>query len=494
MLSIGNFSGAGWSGYPPLSGIEENPGVGIDYWLWSIQLSGAGTLLSGVNFLVTIYKMRCPGMTMMRMPLFVWSVLVSLVLIVFAFPILTATAALLSLDRTFGTHFFTPDFGGNPMLYINLFWAWGHPEVYILMMPAFGMFSEFIPVFCKKRLFGYTSMVWALIAITVLSFLVWLHHFFTMGAGPGVNAFFGFMTMIIAIPTGVKIFNWLFTMYDGKVTLASPMVWFIGFVAIFSLGGMYGVLMSVAPVDFQVHNSLFLIAHFHSMLVGGVLFGLFAGLTYWFPKMFGFKLNDKLGDWAAFCWIFGFLVAFTPLYILGLMGATRRMDHYDASTGWQPLFIVAAIGLVIVFMGVGLQCLQLLVSFRDRKKNRDTTGDPWDGRTLEWSLSSPPPFYNFAVIPEVHERDPFWAEKQKGLSSKKPVYEAIHMPKNTPLGLYIGVFSFFFGFAAVWYIVWLAVVSAVGVVACLIVRLMDRHTETFITPEEIERIEKECRA
>ena len=335
-LVIGHFSGAGWVGYPPLTGIQYNPGVGVDYWLWTLQVSGAGTLLSGINFLVTILKMRCPGMTLMRMPLFIWSSLITVVLIVFAFPILTVTSSLLTLDRQMGMHFFTGDLGGNPMMYINLIWAWGHPEVYILILPAFGIFSEVVPVFSQKRLFGYTSMVWAMAAIAFISFLVWLHHFFTMGAGANVNAFFGIMTMVISVPTGVKIFNWLFTMLKGRVILCSPIFWFLGFVIIFTIGGMDGVLMSLAPVDFQVHNSLFLIAHFHSMAIGGVVFGLFAGITYWFPKIFGFKLNEKYGEYAAYCWNFGFLLAFIPLYILGLMGATRRLGRSDASTGWRP--------------------------------------------------------------------------------------------------------------------------------------------------------------
>lgn len=486
-LMVGNFSGAGWVAYPPLSSLEYNPGVGIDYWLWSVQISGVGTLLSGINFLVTILKMRCPGMTLMRMPLFTWSVLITLVLIVFAFPILTATTAMLALDRTMGMHFFSPSFGGNPMMYVNLIWAWGHPEVYILVLPAFGIFSEVVPVFSQKKLFGYTGMVWAMVAIAFLSFVVWLHHFFTMGAGANVNAFFGLMTMVIAVPTGVKIFNWLFTMFRGRILFTTPMLWFLGFVIIFTIGGMDGVLMSVAPVDFQVHNSLFLIAHFHSVILGGVLFGLFAGFTYWFPKLFGFKLNERHGENAFYCWFFGVLLAFVPLYILGFMGATRRLDHYDPSTGWAPLFMVAALGVVVILIGIGFQVLQLYVSFKERNQNKDTTGDPWNGRTLEWSTSSPPPFYNFAVIPEVHERDAFWALKHR--KAEKPHYQDIHMPKNTSLGIYVGALSFFFGFAVVWYMWWLAIVTTLGMVACFIARLCDRHTDTYVSIEEIERIE-----
>ncbi|HSX38401.1 MAG TPA: cytochrome o ubiquinol oxidase subunit I [Chlamydiales bacterium] len=487
-LSVGSFSAVGWVAYPPLSNIEYNPGVGVDYWIWSIQISGAGTLLSGINFLVTILKMRCPGMSLMTMPLFVWSVLITLVLIIFAFPILTATVGMLTLDRLFGTHFFTSSFGGNPMMYINLIWAWGHPEVYILVLPSFGIFSEIVPVFSEKRLFGYVSMVWAMIAIAFLSFIVWLHHFFTMGAGANVNAFFGLMTMIIAVPTGVKIFNWLFTMLRGRIHFTTPMLWFIGFVIIFTIGGMDGVLMAVAPVDFQVHNSLFLIAHFHSVIIGGVLFGVFTGLAYWFPKIFGFTLDEKLGELAAFCWIFGFLLAFIPLYILGLMGATRRLDHYDPATGWTPLFIVAAIGALIISIGIGLQVLQILVSVK--RRNRDSTGDPWNGRTLEWSTTSPPPFYNFALIPEVEGRDAFWSMKQHPPSKENITYEPIHMPKNSALGVYVGIFSFLLGFAVIWHILWLSLVGAFGIFASLFCRLFDRSTDTYVQVEEIENLEK----
>ena len=490
-LMIGNFAGTGWVSYPPLSELEYSPGVGVDYWLWSIQIAGVGTLLTAINFLVTILKMRCLGMTLMKMPLFVWSILNSIILIIFAFPILTATLGMLSLDRLLGMHFFTSDFGGNAMMYINLIWAWGHPEVYILVLPAFGIFSEVVATFSEKRLFGYVSMVWAIIAITFLSFVVWLHHFFTMGAGANVNGFFGLMTMIIAVPTGVKIFNWLFTMYRGRVHFTSPMLWFLGFVVIFTIGGMDGVLMAVAPVDFQLHNSLFLIAHFHSMVIGGVLFGIFSGLTYWFPKIFGFKLDEKYGEYAAFCWIFGFLLAFIPLYVLGLMGATRRLDHYDPSTGWAPLFMIAAAGFLVILCGVVFQALQLFVSIKHRKKYRDDTGDPWNGRTLEWSTTSPPPFYNFAQIPEVHERDPFWEEKQSGKTVRKERQEAIHMPVNSAQGIYISALSFLFAFGLIWYMWWLSVLSILGICVCIVVRLMDVHTETHISAAEIERIEAE---
>ncbi len=428
-------------------------------------------------------------MNLMKMPMFVWSVLGSMVLVIFAFPILTATLAMLFLDRALGMHFFTATAGGNPMMYINLIWAWGHPEVYILILPAFGIFSEVVATFSEKRLFGYVSMVWAIVAITFLSFTVWLHHFFTMGAGANVNAFFGIMTMVIAIPTGVKVFNWLFTMYRGRIHFTTPMLWFLGFVVTFTIGGVAGVMMAIPAIDFQVHNSLFLVAHFHTMIIGGVLFGYFAGFTYWFPKFAGFRLNERLGRYAFWCWFVGFLLAFVPLYILGLMGATRRLDHYDASLGWRGLFVVAAVGVAVICLGTGFQLLQLVMSIKQRKANMDVSGDPWNGRTLEWSTSSAPAFYNYAVIPEVHDRDPFWASKQTEADARKPHYKDILMPKNTSLGLFIAGFAFLFGFAAVWHIWWLAPVGILGIIVCVIVRANDDETELVIPASDIEKIE-----
>lgn len=487
-LVIGDFAGTGWAAYPPLAGLKYNPGVGVDYWIWSIQISGAGSLLSGINFLVTILKMRCPGMTLMKMPVFVWACLVTMILVIFAFPVLTATLAMLSTDRLFDTHIFTTEFGGNPMMYINLFWAWGHPEVYILILPAFGIFSEVVPVFSHKKLFGYVTMVWALIVITLLSFLVWLHHFFTMGAGPSVNTFFSIMTMIIAIPTGVKVFNWLFTMYRGKIRFTTPMLWFLGFIFVFVTGGMTGVLLAIPGIDFQAHNSLFLIAHFHSTIIGGVVFGFFAGFAYWFPKFTGFKLDEKWGIAAFWFWFVGFIVAFFPLYLLGLMGATRRLNHYDVLS-WHPLFVVAGVGALLIAVGFGCQLLQLFVSIKNRYKNRDLTGDPWNGRTLEWSTSSPPPLYNFALVPEVKERDAFWAMKQDKKKAAHPRFEKIHMPSNTAMGFYIGLCSFLLGFGVVWAISWLTLLSFIGIVVFVILRLYEKNSDYYISVKEVERIE-----
>src|SRR3984957_9411596 len=410
-LGIGEFARTGWLAYPPLSELQYSPGVGVDYYIWSLQISGVGTTLAGVNFIATILRNRAPGMTLMRMPIFTWAALCTNIMIVAAFPVLTVTLALLTLDRYLGMHFFTNDLGGNPMMYVNLIWSWGHPEVYILVLPAFGIFSEIIATFSSKRLVGYAPMVFATMAIAVMGFVTWLHHFFTMGAGANVNAFFGITTMIISIPTGVKVFNWLFTMYRGRVRFPSPVLWTIGFMVTFVIGGMTGVLMAIPPADFVLHNSLFLIAHFHNVIIGGVVFGVMAGITYWFPKAFGFTLNERLGKAVFWCWFFGFYLAFTPLYVLGLMGATRRMQHYS-NTHWQPLMLVALAGALLILLGVALTGVQLAVSIRRRELNRDVTGDPWNGRTLEWSTPSPPPVWNFSHLPQVDGADAFWSTKQ----------------------------------------------------------------------------------
>lgn len=476
-LVVGEFAATGWLAYPPLSGLEYSPGVGVDYYIWALQIAGVGTLLSAINFLVTIVKMRAPGLTMMRLPIFIWTTIGSMALILFAFPILTVTLGLLALDRIFGMHFFTTDLGGNAMMYINLIWAWGHPEVYILILPLFGVYSEIVSVFSQKKLFGYVSMVVATVAIVFLSFVVWVHHFFTMGASANVNAFFGIMTMAIAIPTGVKVFNWLFTMFRGRIIFATPMLWFFGFVTTFVLGGMTGVLLAIPAVDFQVHNSLFLVAHFHNMIIGGVVFGLFAALSYWWPKMFGYTLNERIGRWAFWAWLIGFLVAFLPLYGLGLMGMTRRLNQADAV--FQPLLIVAAVGAAIIAIAIVLQAVQLVVSYLQRNSNR-VGNDPWHGRTLEWATSSPPPAYNFKAIPQVEERDAYWYAKEH----KKDLFPnpdaVIEMPRNTPTGLYVAVASGVFGFAVVWHMWWAAVLALLVVVGLVIWRSFERDIERSV--------------
>ncbi|WP_321792181.1 cytochrome o ubiquinol oxidase subunit I [Burkholderia pyrrocinia] len=490
-LVIGEFAQTGWLAYPPLSELQFSPGVGVDYYLWALQISGVGTLLTGVNFFVTIIKMRAPGMTLMKMPVFTWTALCTNVLIMASFPILTATLALLGLDRYLGMHFFTNEAGGNAMLYLNLIWAWGHPEVYILILPAFGIFSEVIATFAKKPLFGYKTMVYATCAIMVLSFLVWLHHFFTMGSGANVNAFFGIMTMIIAIPTGVKVFNWLFTMYRGRIEFTTPVLWTIGFMVTFTLGGMTGVMMAIPGADFVLHNSLFLIAHFHNVIIGGVLFGYLAGFNYWFPKAFGFKLNEKLGKAAFWFWQVGFYVAFVPLYVLGFMGMTRRLNHYD-NPAWHPWLLVAAFGAVLIAIGIACQLLQLVVSIRNRNlpEYRDTTGDPWGGRTLEWATSSPPADYNFAVIPQVRTLDAYADMKAHGEGRPNPAaIRDIHMPSNTCAGLVVAIFSLVLGFALVWHIWWLAIAGLVGIVATLVIYSSRDNDGYYIPASTVRKIE-----
>lgn len=488
----GDFANTGWLAVAPLSELEFNPGPGVDYLIWSLQLSGLGSLLAAINFIVTVVKKRSAGMTLMRMPLFVWSSLGGLILIISAFPVLTATTLLLWLDRFFDMHFFTAHSGGNQMMYFNLIWMWGHPEVYILVLPAFGMFSEVISTFSQKTISGYASMIWSIILITLLSYMVWLHHFFTMGAGADVNSFFGIVTMFIAIPSGVLVFNWILTMYKGKIIFNSPMYWSIGFMIIFMIGGMAGVTMASPPSDFQVHNSLFLVAHFHTMIVGVALFGIFAGTTYWFPKIFGFKLDEKLGKRAFWFWFVGFFVSFIPLYLLGFMGAPRRVDHYASSTGWQPLFITSTIGFCIISAGIIVQLMQLYVSIKNRKQYADLTGDPWNGRTLEWSTTSPPPFYNFALIPKVSSREEFWDMKKRG--DQKPThFHDIHLPSNTAMGIYISIFGFIMSFAIVWHIYWLAALGLIGVIACIIIVSFDEHMEYMLPAEKVEEIERKGR-
>lgn len=488
----GDFANTGWLAIAPFSELEFNPSPGVDYLIWSLQLSGLGSLLAGINFLVTIIKKRAPGMTIMKMPIFVWASLCGMILVISAFPVLTATTLLLWLDRFLGMHFFTTDAGGDLMMYWNLIWMWGHPEVYILVIPAFGMFSEIFATFSRKSLFGYHSIVWAIIAITFLSYLVWLHHFFTMGAGGDINAFFGMVTMLIAIPAGVQVFSWTLTMFRGKLIFNSPLYWSIGFIIIFTIGGMAGVLLASPPADFQVHNSLFLIAHFHSMIIGVALFGIFAGTTYWFPKIFGFKLNDRLGIRAFWFWFIGFFVSFIPLYLLGFMGATRRLDHYASTTGWQPLYITSCIGFALICGGIITQIYQLFSSIRQRKFHRDLTGDPWNGRTLEWATSSPPPFYNFAVIPMVNSHEEFWEMKERGERIPKK-YEDIVMPKHTPMGIYISAFAFVSGFGIVWHIYWMIFFGILGVIACMIWITFDDHMEYVLPAHEVEKLEKEAR-
>jgi cytochrome o ubiquinol oxidase subunit I len=489
-LFVGEFARTGWLAYPPLSEMAYSPGVGVDYYLWSLQLSGIGTLLSGINLTTTILKLRAPGMGYGRMPVFCWTALASNLLIVASFPVLTATFAMLLLDRYCGLHFFTNDLGGNPMMYINLIWIWGHPEVYILAIPAFGVYSEVVATFSGKPLFGYRSMVLATMGICVLSYFVWLHHFFTMGAGANVNAFFGVATMLIAIPTGVKVFNWLFTLYGGRVRYTVPIYWTLGFMITFVIGGMTGVLQAIPPADFVLHNSLFLVAHFHNVVIGAVVFGVMAGMNYWFPKAFGFKLNEPLGKAVFWCWFIGFYLAFMPLYALGLMGATRRMQHYP-NTHWQPLMLVALAGAVVILLGIALTVVQIAVSIRQRQANRDRTGDPWNARTLEWSIPSPPPAWNFVRLPNVRTIDAFWRMKEEGRVARAlpGSFVDLHVPRNSPVGVFLAFFAVILGFALIWRIYWLAGVGLIGAVAVALIEFWKTDLEIRVPAQQVAAFE-----
>jgi cytochrome o ubiquinol oxidase subunit I len=490
-LVVGEFARTGWLPYPPLSELTYSPGVGVDYYLWSLEISGVGTLVAGINLVTTVLKLRTKGMNYLRMPVFCWTTLASNLLIIAAFPILTATLAMLILDRYLGFHFFTNEAGGNVMMFMSLIWAWGHPEVYILVLPAFGIFSEVVSTFSGKPLFGYRSMVLATMAICLLSFMVWLHHFFTMGAGADVNAIFGIASMIIAVPTGVKIYNWLFTMYGGRIRFATPMLWSIGFMVTFIFGGLTGVLMAVPPADFLLHNSLFLIAHFHNVIIGGVLFGAFAGYTYWFPKAFGFRLHEGLGKAAFWFWLIGFYVAFMPLYAAGFLGMTRRMQHYDVPE-WRPWLIVAGVGAVIILAGIICQIAQLVVSIRHREELRDVTGDPWDGRSLEWATASPPPVFNFAVLPVVAGGDAYWSQKAlaKQQAATEPHYQPIEMPRNSPTGFVCAFFATVMGFALIWHIWWMVIAGSIGAFATFVVFAWRDRDEYEIPADEVARIDR----
>ncbi|MCG7494390.1 cytochrome o ubiquinol oxidase subunit I [Thalassobius sp. Cn5-15] len=488
-LFVGEFSTAGWLAYAPFSGLEYSPSVGMDYYLWALNIAGIGTTLSGINLVVTIVKMRAPGMTYMKMPVFTWTTLCTNVLIVATFPVLTATLALLTADRYIGTAFFTNELGGSPMMYVNLIWIWGHPEVYILILPVFGIFSEIVPTFSSKRLFGYTSMVYATCVIMVLSYIVWLHHFFTMGAGANVNAFFGITTMIISIPTGAKIFNWLFTMYKGRIRFETPMLWVMGFMITFVIGGMTGVLLAVPPADYVLHNSLFLIAHFHNVIIGGVVFGIFAGIVFWWPKAFGFSLDPFWGKVSFWCWLIGFYLAFMPLYILGLMGVTRRLSQFE-DTFYAVYFIIALVGAVFVAIGIAAFIIQIVVSILRREELRDHTGDAWGtGRTLEWSTSSPPPYYNFAFTPRVHEIDAFTHMKRVGFTRPSEGYMPIHMPRYTATGVIISGLLTVLGFAMIWHMWFIAAMTFIAAVAYGILHTFNYNRDYYVPADEVRETE-----
>jgi cytochrome o ubiquinol oxidase subunit 1 len=488
-LVIGRFSTGGWTGYPPYTELAFSPDVGPDYWIWAVSLGSVSSTLAGINIACTLYKLRAPGMTLMRMPLFCWTSLCTAILMIFAMPPLTVATGLLALDRYLGFHFFTDDFGGNMMNYANLFWLFGHPEVYILILPAFGVYSEVVATFSSKALYGYASLVLATAAIAVLSFTVWLHHFFTMGQSANINAVFGIATMTIGVPTGVKIYDWIWTMFQGQVRFTTPMLYSLAFMMTFVIGGLSGILLAMPPLDYLVHNTLFLVAHFHNMLIPGVLYGMLAAYTYWFPKAFGFRLNETWGRIAVVCWVVGFYLAFMPLYVLGASGMARRTSEVF-EPAFRPWLYVAGVGALVLFAALGSLFVQLWVSIRDRDANRTPVGDPWDGRGLEWSIASPPPEYNFAVIPQVEGRDAFYTAKRESEPYRPhDLYEAIKVPRNSSLGPIIGIASGFAAFGLVWHMWWLAMVAMLIVVGAVIARSFARDVDRIIPAAEVEAIE-----
>ena len=486
-LVIGKFSTGGWFGYPPYTEANFSPGVGPDYWIWALNLAGLGSTLTGINFAVTIYKERAPGMKLMRMPLFTWTALCTSIIMIFAMPPLTVATAQLALDRYLGFHYFTNALGGNMMNFANLFWLFGHPEVYILILPAFGVYSETISTFSGKALFGYRSLVMATMAIAILSFTVWLHHFFTMGQNANINAVFGIASMLIGIPTGVKIYDWMWTMFRGRVRLTVPMVYAIGFIVLFVLGGMSGILLANPTIDYQVHNTVFLVAHFHNVAVPGVLFGMLSAYHFWFPKAFGFRLNERWGMISALCWIFGFIGAFFPLYALGIMGLPRRTVAYTEAR-YVPLEWVAFLGALLLLVALVALLWQLWISIRDRAENRVFFGDPWAGRSLEWATSAPPPEYNFAVIPTVDGRDAFTAAKAAGRAYQRPdTYVDIELPKNSAMGPAIAAIGFALAFGLVWHVWWLVILSFLAAIASMIVRGFARDTTRVVPAQEVRQ-------
>ena len=489
-LVLGRFSTGGWSGYPPYTEAAFNPGVGPDYWIWAVTLSSIGTTMSGINFAVTIYKRRAPGMHLFRMPLFCWTALCTSILMIFAMPPLTVVTVMLALDRHLGMHFFTNGLGGNMMNYANLFWLFGHPEVYILILPAFGVYSEVIAIFSAKVLYGYKSLVFATMSIAVLSFTVWLHHFFTMGQSSNINAAFGTATMLIGIPTGVKIYDWILTMFRGRVRFAVPMLYALAFLILFTVGGLSGILLANPAIDYQVHNSLFLVAHFHNMLIPGLLFGMLAGYHYWFPKAFGFRLDETWGRISFSLWVSGFLFAFMPLYALGMLGVPRReVELFDSA--YMPYTIAAAFGAFLILGALSSLFVQLWISIRHRHMTKAFVGDPWNGRTLEWSTSSPPPEYNFAIVPTVSGRDAFFEQKSQDRAYRHPdAYEDIEMPRNSAVGILIGAGAAATGFGLVWHIWWLAIASFAAICVTVIARSFVRDTTRIIPAAEVRRTEE----
>ncbi len=492
-LFVGDFSHAGWVGLSPLTELAYSPGVGVDYWSWAVQIGSIATTLASINIIVTIIKMRAPGMTWTKMPIFCWTALSTSVVGLSSFPVFTAAVALLSLDRYAGTHFFTPGLGGNLMLYTDLFWIWGHPEVYYVILPAFGILSEIIPTFSEKPLFGYITMAVASIAIGGVSWSVWLHHFFTMGAGPGVNAFFSIASMLVGIPTGVKVFNWAFTLYRGRVRFDVPMLWALAALVLLLIGGLTGMMLAMPAINYTVHNSVFVVAHFHTML-NVVGFACFGAINYWFPKVFGFRLDERTGKRAFWFFSAGTFVLFGSMYALGFMGMPRRID-YIPFPSWRPLLIAEEVGIVLFVIASYYMIKQLVVSIRDRVQNRVTSSDVWGtARSLEWLTHSPVPFYNFAVQPHINARDEWAWRREHGRGAESPEhYEDIHLPINTPLPLILGAWTFALGFSLVWRMYWLAALSLIAIVVLVIARSFQDDPGHTVPGARIREIEASYR-
>ena len=485
---VGGSPDAGWTSYFPLAGNEFSESVGTNYYMLALQISGLGSLMTGINMITTIMKMRAPGMTLMKMPMFTWSTLVANLIIVTVFPVLTVALAMGTMDRLFGTHFFTMDNGGMDMLWANLFWVWGHPEVYILILPAFGLYSEIISTFSSRNLYGYKSMVISMVSISVLSCLVWAHHFFTMGQGALSNSFFSITTMAIAVPTGVKIFNWLFTMWKGKIRFTVPMLYSVGFIPLFTIGGVTGVMLAMSAADYQYHNTMFLVAHFHNTIIPGVVYAMLAGLTYYWPKMFGFMLNERIGKWTFWLLSIGFVLAFFPMYITGLDGQARRMYTYSEASGYGAMNMLSFVGAGI--MAIAFALIVYNVYYSVRYASRDIGSDPWDARSLEWATHTPVPEYNFAITPQVNSSQPFWDSKKNKHVLFPGKLEEIHMPNNSGLPFVMSSIFFVWGFSFVFAIWPLLIITTIAIFGCMAYRSFERDHGHHISVEEIKATEE----
>ncbi len=491
LLNLSWFAGAvpdaGWTSYVPLAGPDFSTGKGVDYYVIGLQIAGIGTLLGGINFMATIINMRAPGLTFMRLPMFTWAIFITSAMIVFAFPALTVGLVALMFDRLFFANFFDVANGGNGVLWEHIFWVFGHPEVYILILPAFGIISEIVSTFSRKRLFGYSSMVFATVLIAFLGFMVWAHHMFTTGLGPVANGLFSIATMLIAVPTGIKIFNWLFTLWGGSIRFTTASMFAIGFIPTFVMGGVTGVMLASAPADYQYHDTYFVVAHFHYVIVGGLIFGIFAGLHYWWPKMFGRLLNETLGKITFWTFFIGFHMTFLVQHFLGLLGMPRRVYTYLGGQGYDDMNFISTIGAFLMGIGTIAFVINVFVTWA---KPRNASNDPWeDGRSLEWTISSPAPEYNFQQTPLVRGYDAWWKEKMEGKKAMTPAEPigSIHMPSPSILPLFMSIGLFVAGFGFMYDHLIIAVGGLVITLGCMVIRsLFDDHG-FHIEPEDQEK-------